>query len=112
MLFIEFRLLPALALVGSIYALVEVRRGREGRGLVVMAAAAGLLTYVYLEVVLYRATDDVLFGSLAHEVAEFWFLVATAELLRRSFGSRTRSAATARGARSAARALPVAPPEV
>jgi hypothetical protein len=112
MLVIEFRILPALGFLASIYALVEARRGREGRALAVLAAAAGLLTYVYFEIVLYRATGDVLFGSLAHEVAEFWFLLATAELLRRSFGARRKSPAPARASeRADPRALPVLPPE-
>ena len=76
-----------------------------------MALAAGLLTYVYFEIVLYRATGDVLFGSLAHEVGELWFLVATAELLRRSFGAQRKATGPARADRGQARPLPVLPPE-
>ena len=112
MLVIEFRLLPALSMLGGIYSVAEGRRGREGRALAIMAFSAGLLTYSYFEIILYRATGDVLFGSLAHEVAELWFLIATAELLRRSFGSRRKTpdaAVTAGG--GAAHPLPVLPPE-
>ncbi len=94
MLFIEFRLLPFVSLVISIYALAQARRGRESRALALMAFSAGALAYVYFEMVLYAATQDVLIGSLAHEVAEFWFLVAMAEFLRRSFPLATTDKAT------------------
>lgn len=84
-LVLEYRLLPALAFATAAAAIVAIRRGALRAGLRILAVAAGALAYVYFELVLYAATRDVLLGSLAHEVAEFWFLLATAEFLRRSF---------------------------
>ena len=87
-LFFEYRLLPAGALLLSILGIVCVRRGHEHLGLKLLIFAFGMLAYTYFQLVLYRVTGEVLLGSLGHELVEFWFLVATAEWLSRSFGSR------------------------
>jgi hypothetical protein len=92
-LFIEFRVLPALALAGAVASVGLALRRREAAALKVAAAAAGGLCYSYFELVIYRGTGDVLLGSLMHEVAEFWFLVFTAELLRRCFPAGTAAVA-------------------
>lgn len=84
-LVMEFRVLPVLAggLGGA--ALLLASRGREQACLKLLVMAAGVLAYCYFEAVLYVVTGDVLLGSFGHEVGEFWFLVAIAEFLRRSF---------------------------
>jgi len=97
---LEFRVLPAIAVVAAVAAIVLLRTRRERAGVEVLAFAAGFLCYPYFELVLYKTTDDVILGSLGHEVGEFWFLLAAAELLRVTFASQRREA----GARS----LPVA----
>ena len=85
MLVLEFRILPSVAAVCAVVGIALLRGRREVVGLRWVAFAAGLVAYVYFEVALYPATGDVLIGSLGHEVAELWFLLATVELLRRSF---------------------------
>jgi hypothetical protein len=85
MLVIEFRLLPSLALVLALISIPLARIGQETRAAKVLVFAAGILSYCYFELVLYRVTGDVLIGSLAHEIVEFWFLIAVFEFLRSSF---------------------------
>ncbi len=82
---VDYRLIPALVLALSAVAVALFHRRREGPGLRLVAFGSGALAYTYCELVLYRATGDALLGSLGHEVAEFWFLLATAEFLVRTF---------------------------
>jgi len=90
--YIEFRILPAIALVVAAAGIVLTFRRREVAGIRALSFAAGMLAYVYMELILYRASGDVLLGSLGHEIAEFWFLVFTAELLHRLYGPQTAAA--------------------
>ncbi|MBI3891580.1 MAG: hypothetical protein HY303_08630 [Candidatus Wallbacteria bacterium] len=90
---IEFRFLPAVALALLAAGACLVWRGDEARGARAMIAAAGVLGYCYFELVLYRGIGDVLIGSLGHELAEFWFLVFTAEFLTRCFPANARAPA-------------------
>lgn len=85
MLILEWRVTPLVALALAALAFALVRARREARAQQVLAVAAGLLAYSYLELVLYAATRDPIIGSLGHEVAELWFLLCTAELLRRAY---------------------------
>lgn len=85
MMWIEFRLQPAIALVLAAVAVGLGRASRERTAAKVLVFAIGFLCYPYFEMVLYRVTGDVYIGSLGHELAEFWFLVALAEFLRRTF---------------------------
>lgn len=85
MLQIEFRIVPAAAIALALLGIACARGGRERLGIRLMVFAVGLLCYTYFELALYRVTGDVLLGSLGHEVAELWFLIATAELLRQIF---------------------------
>lgn len=85
MMVIEYRVLPAVALVVALTAIPLARAGREPLAGKLVVFAAGMLAYSYFELVLYRVTGDVYVGSLGHELVEFWFLVAVAELLRRTF---------------------------
>jgi hypothetical protein len=55
-----------------------------------LAFSAGLLCYSYFELVLYRGTGDVFIGSLGHELGELWFVLITAEFLRRTFPPERR----------------------
>ena len=82
---LDYRVIPAVVIVLSMVAVAYLRRGREDVGLAVAAFATGALSYSYFGLVLYRAMGDALLGSLGHEVGEFWFLVATAEFLARTF---------------------------
>lgn len=89
MLVIEFRLLPLVSLALSLLAIARLRRGQVSEGARTLSVSAGVLCYSLFELVLYRGTGDVILGSLGHEAAEFWFLVFTAEFLRRCFAPRT-----------------------
>lgn len=85
MFVIEFRILPAITAILAVIGIVFLRTRRERLGIRFTAVAFGILCYTYLEIILYPATGDVLLGSLGHEVVELWFLMITAEFLRRSF---------------------------
>ncbi len=90
MMVLEFRILPAAALVVALAGIVCLLRRREHLGVRVLVFAAGVLAYTYFEIVLYRGTGDALIGSLGHELGELWFVLATAEFLQRAFDpSRT-----------------------
>lgn len=82
---IEWRLLPVAALALALAATALVLRAREALGMKLLVFAAGLLGFAYSQLVLYLGTGDIVFGAFGHEVAELWFLIATAELLRRAF---------------------------
>ena len=84
-LVIEFRLLPLIAGLSSLVGIQKLLGRRELAGLRFVAFAAGVLCYSLFELVCYRGTGDILAGSLLHEAAELWFLVATSEFLIRSF---------------------------
>lgn len=92
MLWLEFRAVPAVALLLAVASIALAVRRREVAAARVLAASLGVLSYSYFEVVLYRVTGDALLGSLAHEVVELWFLVFLAELLRRCFPGRAATA--------------------
>lgn len=82
---LEFRILPIIAFVTAIVGIGYLRGRHELRGLHIIAFSFGILCYVYLEVILLAATKDVFLGSLGHELVELWFLIATAEFLRRAY---------------------------
>lgn len=98
MLVIEFRILPALALALAAASIPLARSGREPLATKLLVFATGVLSYSYFELVLYRVTGDVLLGSLAHEIVEFWFLIVVAEFLRRSFPPEVAGEASGEGA--------------
>lgn len=85
--FFEFRILPCVVIVlaGAGSVLSWSRSVTLAPGLV--AVASGVLVFIYSELALYAATGEALIGSLGHEVAELWFLVALWEFLRRTFPS-------------------------
>jgi hypothetical protein len=85
MLVLEWRVTPLLALALATIAFGLARARREARAQQLLAVAVGLLAYAYLELILYAATRDAIVGSLGHELAELWFLLCTAELLRRAY---------------------------
>ncbi len=89
---VEFRLLPLVSIGLGVAALLATVRRREVRGQQLLALAIGVLAYSWFQAGLYVVTGDVLLGSLGHEVVEFWFLVAFAEFLRRSFPARAPEA--------------------
>jgi hypothetical protein len=84
-MFVEFRVLPAVAFITAIFGIGLLRKKKEIQGFRVIAFSFGVLCYVYLEVILIAATNDVFLGSLGHELVELWFLIATAEFLRRAY---------------------------
>jgi len=83
---IDYKIIPGLAAVLAITSLWLLRKNREHQALPMLAFAAGLLSFSYLQLVMYRGTGDALIGSLGHELTEFWFLLFVAEFLRRAFG--------------------------
>lgn len=82
---IELRILPSSSLLVALLGAGLLMAKRSRQGLRVLAFAFGVLAYVYLELVALSATRDAVMGSVGHEVAELWFLIVTAEWLRRSF---------------------------
>ncbi|MEE9466344.1 MAG: hypothetical protein V3W14_12325 [Candidatus Neomarinimicrobiota bacterium] len=85
MFIIEFRILPTIVLGLAVTGIRLLMRRKELLGFKITSFAFGMLCYIYLEIILYPATGEVLIGSLGHEVVELWFLLITAEFLRRSF---------------------------
>ncbi len=98
---IEYRILPAISALLAVAGIVLIRAGGESetKGIRVTVFAFGLLAYSYFELALYRMTGDILAGAVAHEVAEFWFLIVLAEFLKESF-ARERSPEGAPGTSS------------
>lgn len=88
----DYRVIPAFACLLAGAALLHLRLRREARGVLVLAFAGGALAYTYCELILNRATGDIIFGSLAHEVAELWFILFTGHLLERTFTPRGAAA--------------------
>lgn len=85
MFVVELRVIPwAAFLFGAAGVWFALRRA-VARAAHSVVLGVGVLAYVYFELVLYRGTGEALLGSLLHEVGELWFIVITAELLRRSF---------------------------
>ncbi|MDH5493557.1 MAG: hypothetical protein OEY14_16505, partial [Myxococcales bacterium] len=84
-LILELRVLPLVSLLLSIGAAISLRRAQLERGISLLLFSAGMLGFVYFELVIYRATEELIIGSLAHELGEAWFLLATFLLLRRLF---------------------------
>ena len=95
-LVIEYRVLPAVALLLAVAASALLQARREHLGLRALMLGSGVLAYVYFELVLYRVTGDVMIGSLGHEIVELWFLVVTAEVLARTFSPAPPQASGAR----------------
>ncbi len=89
-LIIELRIIPLVAAACSVVAFAMMKAHRELQGFRVLMFGAGLLGYVYLELAVFAATREPIFGSLAHELVELWFLLVTAEILNRSFGRGRR----------------------
>ncbi len=84
-LVLEWKILPGIVLGLCVCAVVMMRLRKQVQGVHVFVFATGMLCYSYFQLILYRGVDDLLLGSLGHEVAEFWFLVMVVELLRRIF---------------------------
>lgn len=84
---LEFRILPALLAIVGVWAAWLARTKRERHAIRWLMFALGGIFFIYTEVVLVRALDDILLGGLVHELMEFWFLLATAELLSRAFSA-------------------------
>ncbi|MEI8254870.1 MAG: hypothetical protein WCJ30_04280 [Deltaproteobacteria bacterium] len=89
-LIIELRVIPLVAATLALVAFAMMKAHREVRGFRVLAFGAGLLGYVYLEIAVFSSTREPIFGSIAHELAELWFLLVTKEILDRSFGRARR----------------------
>lgn len=87
-LFIEFRLFPALGAALGAAAVVQTLRGDEDMGAGLLLASGGVLGYALFEVYVYGMTRDPIVGSLVHELAELLTLVLFAELLRPSPATR------------------------
>jgi len=92
MLFVEFRVIPVATLLITLWAIQRARAGDVRTSAKGLVFSIGAQAYVYSELVLYRATNEAIIGSLAHEVMELWFLIFVAELLRRTFGNKASAA--------------------
>ncbi len=89
---LEFVALPLVAFAVSVAAIFRLRRRELKQGTKLLVFAAGVLCYCYFELLIYKTTADIIFGSLVHELAELWFLLAAAELLRVTFRPPAASA--------------------
>ncbi|OIP41347.1 MAG: hypothetical protein AUK47_06465 [Deltaproteobacteria bacterium CG2_30_63_29] len=98
MLFIEFRVLPLMALAGILAGIGLLLRRKELLGMKVLVVSVGGFAYAFSELVLIKGTDDIIIASLSHEIAEFWFLVAVVEFLRRTYPATAGEVLAAPGA--------------
>jgi len=89
-LFIEFRVIPAMAFLTLLVSIPYLVERRDGVALKLLILSIGLLGYAYLEIVVYRGTNDALLGSVAHEAAELWFLIALVVFLKLAFPGTDR----------------------
>jgi len=96
MLVMELRIIPAVALAIGAVAVGYALRRSVVRAARLATFGAGVVIYSCFELVVYRGTGNTLVGSLGHELAELWFLLITAELLRRSFPSGRAQEASSR----------------
>lgn len=87
MLFLEFRVIPLAGMGLALAGVAALLLGRDRLGPKLLLLAAGPLAYTYFELVVYVVIGEVILGSLAHEVGEFWFMLATVEFLRRTLGA-------------------------
>lgn len=90
-LFIEFRVIPAMAFLTLIVSIPFLLKRRDEIALKLLILSIGFLGYAYLEIVVYRGTNDALLGSLAHEAAELWFLITLVVFLRLAFPGTDRA---------------------
>lgn len=96
-LFLEFHVVPAMALLVLIAGVPYLVKRRDSVVLKLVIVAIGLLGYAYLEIVVYRGTNDALFGSVGHEMAELWFLITLAVFMRQTFPPAREKAGNVRG---------------
>ncbi len=92
----DFRVVPGLALVMGLVAIGLIRACRYSFGLRLGAAAMGVLSFSYLELIIYRTSTLVLLGALEHEVSELWFLIVLLVFLKRTFPPLPKEAPAAR----------------
>ena len=83
--FIEFHVIPWISLVPATIGTILLVTRKEILAAKFLVFAFGLLAYTYLELILYKATGDVILGSLGHEGVELWFLIAFAAFLGKTF---------------------------
>lgn len=88
MLVIEYRIFPLVAVAMTAVSIVLFLRDRENAAITMLLAASGVAAYSYFEAAIYAMTNDALFGSLAHEIGEFLFLLLAAETLVRMYPRR------------------------
>ena len=79
---LEFRIFPALALLLAAVGAGLIYRRLERAGLQVLTFAAGVLSYVWLELACYALSREALSGAILHESSELFFLLFLRELLR------------------------------
>ena len=87
-LIIEYRIMPGIALLIALVGFVLVLRRNESKGAKFLALAGGILSYCYLEVVVYGGTQESIAGSLGHEGLELWFIIAMFLFLPRAFPNK------------------------
>ena len=85
LLYLEFRILPIVAIALAAAGIATMRLGRENAGLTLVLLATGPLAFSLFEVMTFGITRDAYLGGLLHEGGELFFIVTIAELLRRMF---------------------------
>ena len=83
-LWIEFRLFPLVAMVIAALSCVGFCRNRERFGVLALLGAAGILFFVYSDILVYDLRRDAYLGGLLHECEELIMLMLLASFLKRS----------------------------
>lgn len=85
MLFLEFRVLPILAVLLAAASIACFLGKKEDWGIGMLLFAVGNQAYVYFEVMIYGLTRKPIFGFFLHECGELFFLLMVSNLLPRMF---------------------------
>lgn len=82
---LEFHWLALVVLTFAAGGVILAWRRREQRAVKLLVIGAAILAYVFYELLLYATTNDMVLGSLGHELGELWFLLFLLSFLRRAF---------------------------
>jgi len=83
-LWIEFRLLPLVAMMIAALSCIGFCRNREEFGMRTLLVSAGIMFFVYSDILVYDLKRDAYLGGLLHECEELLMLMLLASFLKRS----------------------------
>ena len=82
-LFVDYRIFPTMTIILSLLSALLLRIKRKKQSFGLFFFNLGLVAFIYFQYILHF--DDILFGSLMHELMELWFLFITYVLLKRIY---------------------------